>query len=366
MTMEIPAKNGLWKYFEGKPLLIAGPCSAETEDQLRETTEGIVKEGIRWIRAGVWKPRTRPNQFEGAGEAALHWIQSIKQEFPVQFAIEVANPRHVELALKHGVDLIWIGARTTVNPFSVQEIADALRGTHIPVLVKNPINPDLSLWLGAFERLMGAGISAVGAIHRGFSSFEKTAYRNVPAWQIPLELKTQLPDLPLFCDPSHIGGDRTMIFDIAQKALDLSYDGLMIETHRQPELAWSDAAQQITPQRLGEMIRAFKVRDTTSEDALYLNHLEELRQRIDRLDKNLLEALADRMRTVKEIGDYKRENNVAVFQLERWNEIWKSRPEWGNKLELDRKFVEDFYKLVHSESIRMQTEIMNRQTNSTP
>jgi chorismate mutase len=363
MAMEKDMKNELWRLFDKKPLVIAGPCSAETEEQLVETTRSIVAEGIHWIRAGIWKPRTRPNQFEGVGEPALAWIKTLKEELPVKFAVEVANPRHVELALSYGVDMLWIGARTTVNPFSVQEIADALRGVQVPVLVKNPINPDLSLWLGALERVMGAGVTAVGAIHRGFSPFGKSHYRNEPVWQIPIELKTHLPELPLICDPSHIGGDRSMIFDIAQQALDLSYDGLMIETHRQPDAAWSDARQQVTPQRLGEMLREFQVRKATSADAVYLNHLEDLRQRIDRLDKNLLEALALRMRTVKEIGDYKRENNVAVFQLERWNEIWKTRPDWGDQLHLDRKFVEDFYKLVHAESIRMQTEIMNRQTD---
>lgn len=344
-----------------RPWIISGPCSAESPEQLLSTCKGVLEAGITTIRAGVWKPRTRPHQFEGAGKIALSWIQDIKKELPqVQFAVEVATAEHVELCLEAGIDILWIGARTTVNPFTVQEVADALRGVDIPVLIKNPINPDLALWMGAIERVAHAGVSKLGAIHRGFSSFQKTKYRNIPLWQIPLELKTNLPQIPLICDPSHIAGDRKLLLEIAQRAMDMNYDGLMIESHIDPDHALSDAKQQVTPANLIKLMNSLKIRNAFSDDALFNNKLEELRHQIDQADREILESLAARMALVEQVGEYKKENNVAVFQIERWNEVFKSRPDWGNALRLNEDFVADLFKLIHTESIKKQTEVMNR------
>lgn len=348
-----------WNVKANHPLIIAGPCSAETEEQLYETAKAIKSEGISLIRAGVWKPRTRPNSFEGIGQEALQWIQDIKKELDVQFAVEVANAMHVEEALHYGVDVLWVGARSTVSPFIVQEIADALRGCDVPVLVKNPINPDLALWIGAFERLHQAGISKLGAIHRGFSTYQKTRFRNVPMWQIPIELKRQIPDMPMVCDPSHIAGKREMVAEISQIALDLNFDGLIIETHRDPEKAWSDARQQVTPQSLGEIVRGLQIRKASSQDIDYITHLEDLRTQVDHADREMVDILASRMDLVAQIGAWKKKNNVAAFQLDRWNEVFKSRKEWAKALNIHEKFIVELFNLLHVESIRKQTEVMD-------
>jgi chorismate mutase len=352
-------------YPHSKPLVIAGPCSAESPEQLVTVASALKDLGISIMRAGVWKPRTRPNQFEGMGHEALKWIQEIKQEVDIQFAIEVASPQHVEEACKAGVDILWLGARTTVNPFVVQEIANALKGVDKIVLVKNPINPDLALWIGALERVNHAGIEKLGAIHRGFSSFQKSQFRNPPLWQIPLELKSRYPELPLIGDPSHITGNRNMIFDVSQKALDLGYDGLMIETHPNPDAALSDAAQQITPAKLKEILSSLRVSDPHSSNIVFLNKLEALREKIDHLDQELIETLATRSKLIEQIGEYKKENNVTIFQLERWNEIMQTRPEWGKQSNLYPDFIRELYAIIHNESIRVQTEIMNKKESET-
>lgn len=346
----------------GDPLIIAGPCSAENPEQLMTVAKAVKGLGINIMRAGVWKPRTRPNHFEGKGIEALHWIQEVKKEVDIHFAVEVASPRHVEHACETGIDILWLGARTTVNPFTVQEIADSLKGVDKIVLVKNPINPDLALWIGALERLFHTGIQKLGAIHRGFSSFLKSQYRNQPLWQIPLELKSRLPELPLIGDPSHIAGDREMIFEVSQKALDLGYDGLMIETHPDPDRALSDAAQQVTPNRLAEILEQLRISKKSSSNAIFLNQLEDLREKIDHIDQEMIETLATRMRLIERIGEYKKDNNVTVFQLERWNEIMKTRPDWGHQANLASEFVKELYRVIHDESIRIQTEIMNKES----
>lgn len=339
--------------------LIAGPCSAESYDQLRATASAIKDLGIGLIRAGVWKPRTRPNSFEGIGKKALEWIVSIREELDVEFTIEVASASHVEEALKHGINKVWVGARTSVNPFTVQEIADALKGTNVSVNVKNPVNPDLALWLGSIERIASAGIKEIGAIHRGFSAFRKSNYRNEPVWQIPIELKRHLPDIPLICDPSHIGGNRAMIQNISQKALDMGYDGLMIETHIDPENALSDAKQQVTPKELGTILDNLTVRKDHSDDLNFKSQLEDLRNKIDSIDHDLVETLSSRMKLIEQIGEYKRDNNVTIFQLERWKEIIKTRPEWAQSLDLNKEYIEELYKIIHEESLKVQTEILN-------
>lgn len=354
-------KNWLPEYTNpGQPLVIAGPCSAESPEQLLTVAQAVKSMGVRIMRAGVWKPRTRPNHFEGKGLEALGWLKHVKQETGIQTAIEVATPLHVEQACHSGIDILWLGARTTVNPFVVQEIANAMKGIDKIVMVKNPINPDLALWIGAIERVNHAGIQKLCAIHRGFSSFQKSRYRNQPLWQIPLELKTRYPDLPLICDPSHITGNRNMIFEISQKALDLGYDGLMIETHPNPENALSDADQQITPGRLAEILDQLRVSKKSSSNAFFLNQLESLREKIDHLDQEIIDTLATRSKLIEKIGEYKKENNVTVFQLERWNEIMKTRPEWGEQAHLASEFIRELYRIIHDESIRVQTEMMNK------
>ncbi len=342
-----------------KPAIIAGPCSAETEEQLLETTRSIKAIGINVIRAGIWKPRTRPNNFEGVGEEALRWIQHVKKETGVKFAIEVATPKHVYEAIKHNIDIIWIGARSTTNPFTVQEIAEAMRGAETPVFVKNPINPDLALWLGAIERISNVGVTKIGAIHRGFSSFKQTRYRNLPVWQIPLELKRKLGNIPLLCDPSHIGGNRDFIFDLSQIAMDLDYDGLIIETHRDPENAWSDAAQQVTPEMLDSILKNIKYRYPTSKDKDFITVLTELRDEVDHVDRELFEIIAQRMEIVEKMGLYKKHNNVTVFQKNRWQEMSETRSKWARELGLDQDFMWDLFKLIHDASIRRQEFIMN-------
>ncbi|WP_394993378.1 chorismate mutase [Emticicia sp.] len=350
-----------WIDTAGKPLIIAGPCSAETEEQVTETVTRIAKEGYAHvIRAGVWKPRTRPGSFEGMGEAALPWLAAVKKQTGLPIAVEVATPQHVELALKYGIDILWIGARTTVNPFNVQDLADSLKGVDVPVLIKNPVNPDLALWVGAFERIAGAGIKKMAAIHRGFSNAQESKYRNSPMWQMAVELKTLFPQLPLIGDPSHMAGKREYLYELAQRALDLNYDGLIIESHRNPDEAWSDASQQLTPEALGEMLRSLEIRKPSyGED--FQSELEQLRQKIDNIDRELLEVLAARMAVVEKLGDYKRENNVAVLQLDRWKQLHTNRADLGKKLNLYPELVEEMFKLIHMESIRKQTEVMNSQ-----
>ena len=344
----------------GQPLVIAGPCSAETQEQLYDTVKAIQDQGITLMRAGVWKPRTRPNTFEGNGQVALQWIQEIKAELDVQFSVEVANAMHVEEALHYGVDVLWIGARSTVSPFIVQEIADALRGCDVPVLVKNPINPDLALWMGALERLNQAGVTKLGAIHRGFSTYQQTRFRNVPMWQMPIELKRQLPDLPIICDPSHITGKREMIAEVSQVALDLNFDGLMIETHRDPEQAWSDARQQVTPSALKEILANLQIRKPSSEDIDFITRLEDLRTQIDHNDREMVELIASRMDLVAQIGVWKKKNNVAAFQIDRWNNVFETRKDWAKDAHLREKFIIELFNLLHVESIHKQTEVMDQ------
>lgn len=345
----------------GKPLMIAGPCSAESEDQYLETARAIGEAGYAHVlRAGVWKPRTRPGSFEGIGEPALPWLQKAKAETGLKTAIEVATPAHVELALKYDVDILWLGARTTVNPFNVQALADSLKGVDVPVLIKNPINPDLALWIGAFERIAGAGIKKLGAIHRGFSNANETKYRNSPMWQIAVQFKSMFPDVPMIGDPSHIAGKRDLLHEITQRSMDLNYDGLIIESHRNPDEAWSDAAQQLTPAALGDMLSKIEYRNE-SYGVDFKEDLDRLRSRLDNLDRELLEVIASRMSVVEQLGEYKRDNNVAVLQLDRWNQVHDSRSKWGDSLNLYPETVEELFKLIHMESIRKQTEVMNQQ-----
>lgn len=350
-----------WIDTGGKPLIIAGPCSAETEEQMLETARGIAKNGFAHvIRAGVWKPRTRPGGFEGKGEEALPWLQQVKAETGLKTAVEVATPQHVELALKYGVDILWIGARTTVNPFNVQDLADSLKGVDVPVFIKNPVNPDLALWVGAFERLNGAGINKLGAIHRGFSNAQETKYRNSPMWQIAVEFKSKFPTIPMIGDPSHMAGKRVYLKELTQRAMDLNYDGLIIESHRNPDEAWSDAPQQLTPDALAGMLNEIDFRQATYEKD-FAPELEKLRARLDNLDRELLEVFAARMGVVEQLGEYKRDHNVAVLQLDRWKNVHDTRMEWGKKLNLYPETVEELFKLIHMESIRKQTEVMNQQ-----
>ena len=354
-----------WIKSDSDPLIISGPCSAETYDQLRETCKQLKSHGINLMRAGVWKPRTRPGTFEGNGEDALKWIADIKEELGVQFTVEVANTSHIELALKYGIDILWIGARTTVNPFSVQEIADAIKGTDTPVLIKNPINPDLSLWMGALERINTAGITKMGAIHRGFSMTGKSKYRYVPMWKIAIDLKSNMPNLPVICDPSHICGNRDMIFETSQKALDLGYDGLIIESHIDPDNAWSDAKQQVTPDVLSKIKSDLKVKTKKEDDKSYKHLLDEIREGIDDVDKEILDIISKRVELVKKIGEFKKEQDLTTFQVDRWNEVFKSRMDWAKEKDLEKDFIEDLYKVIHLGSINVQNKIINKKkTNS--
>jgi len=351
-----------WTNNKNNALLIAGPCSAESPRQLALVGAHLNQMGIDIMRAGVWKPRTRPNSFEGKGIEALKWLQELKQQIPIKVATEVASPQHVEAALKYNIDVLWLGARTTVNPFLVQEIANAFQGVVIPVMIKNPINPDLALWQGAIERIYNSGNKKVVAVHRGFSTYQKSKFRNTPSWQIAIELKSNFPSLPLICDPSHIAGKRHMIFEVSQKALDLGYDGLMIETHPNPEQALSDADQQVSLYELSSIIDRLRFAEKHSNDALFISQLEQLREKIDHIDQELVEILSMRKQLIEKIGDYKKENNVTVFQLERWNEILNSRTEWGKGKNMNPKFIQEIYKAIHDESIRIQTEIMGKET----
>ena len=341
------------------PLVIAGPCSAETEEQVLKIAHELKDTDVNYYRAGIWKPRTRPGNFEGVGAIGLKWLQEVKKETGLKTATEVANKNHVDLALEHDVDLLWIGARSTVSPFIVQEIAEALKGTDKIVLVKNPVNPDLSLWLGAVERLHKSDIKKLGVIHRGFSSYRKTKYRNIPEWQLAIELQTKFPDLPLINDPSHICGKRNMIFDVSQTALDLNYDGLMIETHIDPDNAWSDSAQQVTPKTLIQIMEDLKIRKVTDQEAEYRSKLGNLRAQIDVIDNQLIDILGKRMEVSDEIGQLKKQRNVAVLQTNRWNAILGKMILEGETKGLSEEFVLRMFKAIHQESINHQEKIIN-------
>lgn len=337
-----------------RPLTIAGPCSAETEEQVLDTARALAAEGIRIYRAGLWKPRTKPGGFEGVGTAGIPWLQRVKRETGMYTATEVATREHVAAALKGGIDLLWIGARTAANPFAMQEIADALRGVDIPVLVKNPVSPDLELWIGAIERIHNAGIRRLAAIHRGFTSIDKSIYRNHPMWAIPIELHRRLPKLPIFCDPSHIGGKRELIAPLSQQAMDLGFDGLIVESHCAPDCAWSDKSQQVTPDALGYILRNLVIRDET----ITTESLTELRAQIDKLDDQLLELLTRRMRVSRDIGQYKKEHNMPILQAQRYEELLERRARQAVELGMDREFMRSVLQAIHEESVRQQMEVL--------
>lgn len=343
---------------KGKPFVIAGPCSAESPEQLSQIAHAI-GDRIHLLRAGVWKPRTRPGSFEGMGEEALSWLKDLKAEHGIAVTVEVAEPSHVELALKYGMDALWLGARTTVNPFQVQRIADSLKGVEVPVMVKNPVNPDADLWQGAIERIAGSGIKDIAAIHRGFSSYNAASiYRNQPNWPIPIELKRRMPDMPIFCDPSHITGNRVLVADIAQKAMDMGFEGLMIETHPDPDSAKSDAAQQLTPEAFIAVLDNLVIRDNTGTDAGAGLGLEYLRQVMDGVDAEIIDLIARRMELSEKIGVLKKEGNMTAYQPDRWRDIVETRSERARKLGLSEEFIIDIYQKIHNESIRRQLEIL--------
>ena len=341
-----------------KPVIIAGPCSAESEEQVMETAARIDKSYVTIFRSGIWKPRTKPGSFEGIGEIGLKWLQKVKQTYGIPVATEIANAQHAKLALEYDIDYLWIGARSTVNPFTVQEIAEAINGTDKVVLVKNPVNPDLDLWIGALERLLAQGVKNLGVIHRGFSAYKKGKYRNNPEWQIALEFKNRFPNIPIITDPSHICGNRTGLFDVAQQAFNHKFEGLMIETHCNPDAAWSDAAQQITPERLLEILKELELRNDDDADAVYHSKLKAFRERIDELDHQILDVIADRFKVAKNIGELKKEHNVAVFQSDRWNEMLSDSKIQGQKLGLSDEFVEKLLQLIHVESVEIQNQVM--------
>jgi chorismate mutase len=349
-----------WLERGGQPLIIAGPCSAESESQVMEVAASLASDQrVQLLRAGVWKPRTRPNSFEGRGSEALVWLSKAQEAFGKPFVIEVANAEHVKLALDAGMRYLWIGARTTVNPFSVQEIADALRGTDVPVFVKNPLNPDLELWIGAIERLSKAGVHKLVAVHRGFSTYGDHHFRNTPKWEIPIELKTKLPHLEILVDPSHIAGSRPLVREVAQRGLNLAFDGLMIETHPDPDQALSDPKQQIALADFASFLDGLETPQAGFEDAVSIDRLQRLRSLIDEIDASLIEQLKKRMDVVDEIGRYKAESGVAVFQLERWLDIIADRTSQGEEMDMDAALVQGIWKAIHNASIKRQTEIVN-------
>src|SRR5690242_9655433 len=345
-----------------RPIIISGPCSAETEEQVIETAQRLAKTGkVDMLRAGIWKPRTRPGMFEGIGTRGLPWLQQAKKLTGLPVTVEVATAKQVEDALTFDVDVLWIGARTTVNPFSVQEVADALKGVDIPVLIKNPINPDLELWTGAVERVAKAGIKQLGLIHRGFSSYGNTEYRNAPMWHLAIEMKRRNPELMMINDPSHICGRRDILLDVAQRAINLDFDGLMIESHIDPDNAWSDAKQQVTPEKLAEMLDTivWRKEDVPSEE--YHAAMEKMRQQIDHLDDELMQILSERMKIAEKIGMYKRQNNITILQTNRWNEILERATAKGDKLGLSKEFITKYFDAVHMESINHQNKVMNEE-----
>ncbi len=359
-TIEHHNKEILMEKWNKRPLIISGPCSAETEEQVLETATRLAQTNkVDMLRAGVWKPRTRPGSFEGIGAKALPWLQQAKKQTGLAIAVEVATAKQVEVALHFDVDVLWIGARTTVNPFSVQEVADALRGVEVPVLIKNPINPDLELWTGALERVQKAGIKDVGLIHRGFSSYGNTEYRNAPMWHLAIEMKRRYPELPLINDPSHICGRRDILLEVAQKAADLDYDGLIIETHIDPEKAWSDAQQQITPEQLNELLGEIVWRKEDIASVEFHQALEKLRHQINHLDDELMQILGQRMKVAEKIAEYKKDNNITILQTNRWNEILDRACKRAEKLGLSKEFITKYFDAVHMESISHQTKIFN-------
>jgi len=363
MTLKLdinPIKTWLPKL--DNPLLISGPCSLETEKQAMETAKLLAKDKRVFVyRGGVWKPRTRPGSFEGVGSIGLKWLQLVKQETGLPVGTEVANAQHTEEALKAGLDVIWIGARSTASPFVVQEIADVVKGTNTVVMVKNPVNPDVQLWIGAIERIYQAGIKNIVAIHRGFTPFSETKYRNYPNWQTVIELRQSLPNLPIICDPSHIAGKREYLYEISQKAFDMGMEGLMIESHIDPSCALSDAAQQLTPADLAKLLDRLVIRHENANNPEFENRLDVLRNRIDSIDAELLETLSARVAIVKEIGRYKKENNVTALQINRWSKLMEDRVDIGRKLDINENFVKTLFQLIHEDSVRMQTEIMDEE-----
>jgi chorismate mutase len=339
-----------------RPVVIAGPCSAETEEQVMDTATQLSHKGVKIFRAGIWKPRTKPGGFEGIGVEGLPWLQRVKQETGMYVATEVATAKHVEAALNAGIDVLWVGARTTANPFAVQEIADALKGVDVPVLVKNPVNPDLELWIGALLRINGAGIKRLGVIHRGFSSYDKKIYRNLPQWHIPIELRRRIPGLPILCDPSHIGGKRELVAPLCQQAMDLGFDGLIVESHCNPDCAWSDASQQVTPDVLDYILNLLVIRKETQTT----ESLNELRNQIDECDNSIIEILSKRMRICREIGTFKKEHDMTILQTGRYNEILDKRGAQGALCGMDADFVKKVFEAIHEESVRQQMEIINK------
>lgn len=341
---------------EERPLLISGPCSAETEEQVMSTAKQLANKGVKIFRAGIWKPRTKPGGFEGVGVEGLSWLKQVKEETGMYVSTEVATPKHVYECLKAGIDILWVGARTTANPFAVQDLADALKGVDIPIFVKNPVSPDLELWIGAMERINNAGLKRIGAIHRGFSSYDNKIYRNLPQWHIPIELRRRIPNLPIICDPSHIGGKRELIAPLSQQAMDLGFDGLIIESHCTPDKAWSDASQQITPDVLDYIMNLLVIRSEhqTTES------LRELRSQIDECDNDLIAVMAKRMRVCREIGTFKKEHAMTVLQTHRYNEILDKRAAQGSLCGMDSEFVKHVFEAIHEESVRQQLEIINK------
>jgi chorismate mutase len=353
-------KESIGNKWNKRPLIISGPCSAETEEQVIETATRLANTGkVDMLRAGIWKPRTKPGMFEGIGVKGLAWLDKAKKLTGLPITVEVATAKHVEDALQFDVDVLWIGARTTVNPFSVQGVADALRGVDIPVLVKNPVHPDLDLWCGAIERLQKVGVEKIGMIHRGFSNYGNTEYRNAPMWHLPIEMKRRYPEMLLICDPSHICGNRTMLQEVAQKSIDLDFDGLMIESHIDPDNAWSDAKQQITPERLAEMLDELKWRSENTDAKEFITALATLREQINHIDDELLQLIGQRMKIADKIGQYKKENNITILQTNRWNDILDRAFKKGEHLGLSKEFITKYFDAVHLESINHQNKIMN-------
>jgi chorismate mutase len=360
--MTVGAKGTKFHHFfssERRPKLIAGPCGVESPEQIMRIASALRMSGTEVLRGGIWKPRTRPGSFQGIGSDGLSWLKTAGLENGMLVTTEVADPMHVEEALSAGIDMLWIGARTTVNPFLVQRIADALRGVKIPVLIKNPISPDVELWTGAIERMSNAGLDEIGVVHRGFSSYEQTHYRNAPNWPIPLEIKRRFPSMPMFCDPSHIAGNASLVSAVSQISMDLNFDGLMVEVHDRPDEALSDKQQQLTPIAFAEMLNQLVVRSENLDDVLSLTQLTSLRTRIDEIDHQLLVHLAKRMELAREIGWIKKENKVTVYQLERWSEILRTRPAVAEQLNLSREFIMKLFEIIHEESIHQQTSLMN-------
>lgn len=360
LIMDLAVLNTWFEGFDNFPLIVAGPCSAESEEQVLSTARFLKNtQKVSLFRAGIWKPRTRPGSFSGAGTKALKWVERVKTELELRVTVEVASPGHIDACLKHNIDVLWIGARTVSNPFSVDELSKALKGVDIPVLIKNPLSPDIDLWTGAIERIYSSGIKRIAAVHRGFSPFERTFYRNMPKWEIPIELCQRIANIPLLCDPSHISGRADRVAEIAQKAMDLNMNGLMIEVHPNPQAALSDSAQQLNFEAFSRLMEGLIIRKPTTDNKSFLNQLDKLRHQIDSIDHQLVELIASRMSISEKMGEYKCKNNVTILQMERWLEILRTRTEQGTVLGLEESFMEKVLKLLHEESIRIQTDVMN-------